>query len=574
MVAKLRLRCDAAHDQRDLAGGRVWLSVCWLWTLDAVSRLALPNGANVTNTYDSVARLLTTKLLNSSSAVLDSENYAYNLASQRTAETNAVGDFRNYTYDNEGELKTAIGKEAGGTTNRWQEQLGYTYDGAGNLNYRTNNVLIQTFNVNDLNELSTATRNGTLTVAGTTTAPATNVTVNTSNAVLYADATFAATNFTLVNGTNTFTAVAKDSSGRVNTNTSICYLPATNSYAYDLNGNMLTNGNKVMIWNDENELVTNWVTNAWKSDFVYDGKMRRRIEKDYSWNGGAWTQTNEIHFIYDGNVVIQERDANNNPLVTYTRGNDLSGTLQGAGGIGGLLARTDNGQEIPGSPTTAYYRADGNGNVTMLIYTNQLTAAKYLYDPYGNTLSLSGPLASLNVYRFSSKEWNNNAELYYYLYRFYDPNLQRWPNHDPLGDESEAKAFLPKWERIERLLSDSETPFEALANPNLYGFVLNDPVNLVDVDGRDWWPPSKWPIWPKPKPQPKPTPPPPPGSCPIPPGPAGDCARKTDNEIDCLLCAKDQFVKSEAEHPDKGPANMATWELANSICAAAHGDNP
>ena len=35
--------------------------------------------------------------------------------------------------------------------------------------------------MNNLNELSTVTRNGTLTVAGTTTSQATNVTVNASN---------------------------------------------------------------------------------------------------------------------------------------------------------------------------------------------------------------------------------------------------------------------------------------------------------------------------------------------------------------------------------------------------------
>ena len=77
--------------------------------------------------------------------------------------------------------------------------------------------------------------------------------------------------------------------------------------------------------------------------------MRRRIEKDYMWQGSTWVETNEVHFIYDGNVVIQERDINNLPLVTYTRGNDLSGSLQGAGGIGGLLARTDMGQWIIGN---------------------------------------------------------------------------------------------------------------------------------------------------------------------------------------------------------------------------------
>jgi len=68
------------------------------------------------------------------------------------------------------------------------------YDAAGNLNYRTNNALLQTFNVNSLNELTTATRAGTMTVAGTTTSPATNVTVNTSNAFLYLDSTFVSSN--------------------------------------------------------------------------------------------------------------------------------------------------------------------------------------------------------------------------------------------------------------------------------------------------------------------------------------------------------------------------------------------
>ena len=75
---------------------------------------------------------------------------------------------------------TTRGKESGGTTNRRHEQLGYAYDAAGNLHFRTNNALTQTFNVNDLNELTTGTRSGTLTVAGTTTSAATNVTVKGS----------------------------------------------------------------------------------------------------------------------------------------------------------------------------------------------------------------------------------------------------------------------------------------------------------------------------------------------------------------------------------------------------------
>ena len=130
-------------------------------------------------------------------------------------------------------------------------------------------------------------------------------------------------------------------------------------------------------------------------------------------------------------------------MLTFARGDDLSGTLQGAGGIGGLLARSAQATVVPwyvlpgGGPlytVSSYYHADGNGNITMLLDASQNVVAKYLYDPFGNTLAQSGPLAEANTYRFSSKEWDANAGLYYYLYRFYDPSLQRWPNRDPLDE--------------------------------------------------------------------------------------------------------------------------------------------
>jgi hypothetical protein len=91
-----------------------------------------------------------------------------------------------------GQLVSASGKELCGKTNRLREQLGYGYDPAGNLNFRTNNALRQVFTVNRLNELSNASYSGTLTVEGTTTSLATNVTANAANSVLYSDCTFAA----------------------------------------------------------------------------------------------------------------------------------------------------------------------------------------------------------------------------------------------------------------------------------------------------------------------------------------------------------------------------------------------
>jgi hypothetical protein len=42
--------------------------------------------------------------------------------------------------------------------------------------------------------------------------------------------------------------------------------------------------------------------------------MRRRIRKEFIWQNSAWLLTDEVRYIYDRNLVIQERDGNNLPL--------------------------------------------------------------------------------------------------------------------------------------------------------------------------------------------------------------------------------------------------------------------
>jgi RHS repeat-associated protein len=385
-------------------------------------------------------------------------------------------------------------------TPRLQEQFGYAYDKAWNLQFRTNNAMVETFGVNSLNELTNFSRSGTLTVGGIATEPSGNaprnaypgvssVTVNGQAAVVYGDGSFAAAGLTPADGWNSYTAIAQDNvwpNGRWDTNTVTAYLPASASYTYDLNGNLLSDGRRNFAYDDENQLISVWVANGWSNSFAYDGLLRKRIEKDYAWNGSTWIETNEVHFIYDGYLVLQERyydpqHPTDIPLdsITYTRGEDLSGTLQGAGGIGGLLARTDMGQWIGNDANAnAYYINDGRGNIIGLVNTNGWRVAHYKYDPYGNLLAESGPLAAANKYRFSSKEWDSQAGLYYYLYRFYDPNLQRWVNQDPLGKLG-AETLLNVGRRASR-----QQPAELAEGPNLYAFVGNDPVDVLDTDGR------------------------------------------------------------------------------------------
>jgi RHS repeat-associated protein len=144
-------------------------------------------------------------------------------------------------------------------------------------------------------------------------------------------------------------------------------------------------------------------------------------------SSGTWNVSKETHYVYDGMLVVQERDGSNNPTVSYTRGKDLSGGRQGAGGIGGLLAYSST------STGDHYYHSDALGNVTAMVNVNGALSASYEYDPYGNLLGAAGPMAGLNNYRFSSKELHQNSGLYAYGYRFYEPGFQRWLNRDPVG---------------------------------------------------------------------------------------------------------------------------------------------
>jgi RHS repeat-associated protein len=412
-----------------------------------VQTVSLPNGMSVTNGFDSAGRLTATAMLNSSLAALDLQQYGYNANSWRTSQTRFDGSSVAYTYDHIGQLKTANAKESGGAS-RLNEQLGYAYDTAGNLNARTNNTLTQTFSVNSINELISATRAGTLTAAGNTAQTATSVNVNGQSAATYGDNTFATTaGLSLANGANTFTTVVQYAS-QTFTNTTTSQLPTPVAFLYDANGNLTNDGLRSLSYDDENQLIDVTITGQSKSDFSYDGLGRRRIVRDYVWTG-AWSLTNEVHYIYDGNLAIQEWDANNNVQVTYDRGLDLGGSLQGAGGIGGLLARTD----IKGA---IFYHSDGMGNVTTLFDKYQTLEGRYLYDSYGNIVGKWGAYADVNRYRYSSREFHPLSGLYYYGGRFYDPNLQRFVNQDPLG---------------------------VLGGTNPYDFVLNDPMMFFDPNG-------------------------------------------------------------------------------------------
>jgi RHS repeat-associated protein len=415
-----------------------------------IQSLSLPGSGNsIAGAYDAAGRLLTTALTHGTT-VLDSQAYVY-VNGNRTSVTRTDGSHVNYGYDYASQLTSATGYEPNGTTLRRNENFSYQYDPAGNLAARQNDTLSEIFTTDAANELvNVAQNNNQMTVAGVLNGHPSGLTVNGQAAAVYNDLTFAAAGVAINDGLNTFTAVVTTASSPM-TNSMTEMLPASANLTYDLNGNLTSDGRKGYAYDCVNELASETVTNGWRNEFVYDGFGRRRVRREYSWSGSVWTETNEVRYVYDGMNVIQERDGNNNPLATYTRGMDLSGDFEGAGGIGGLLARTDaNG--------SAYYHADGNGNITAMMDASGNQVAKYLYDPYGNMVGMWGTLAQANTYRFSSKEIDVKSGLYYYGYRYYEPNLQRFLNNDPIKEQGGI---------------------------NLYTYVRNNPINEFDLWGLD-----------------------------------------------------------------------------------------
>jgi RHS repeat-associated protein len=194
--------------------------------------------------------------------------------------------------------------------------------------------------------------------------------------------------------------------------------------AYDLDGNLTNDSVFAYVWDGENRLIGvngGGVVAVHKYDY-----MSRRAEKTV--NG----VTNR--FIYDGwNLVAETSTAGVTNF--YVWGADLSGSLQGAGGIGGLLAVIRNGE-------TYYPVADANGNITDYLDANGSNVAHRAFDAFGKTLVAAGPMANDFNFWFSSKYLDHETGLYYYGYRYYAPEQGRWLSRDPVEETGGIHLYM------------------------------------------------------------------------------------------------------------------------------------
>lgn len=430
-----------------------------------------------TKSYDYVNRL--TGISSTSSVAAASFGYTYNSANQRTRVDEADGSYWLYEYDSLGQVTSAKRYASGGYVIPGQQHE-YTYDDIGNRktaksggNQFGTSLRESTYGVNSLNQYTNRTVPGYIEVQGSAHASAT-VTVNnestTRQGVYYRKELTAnnspsavwqsITNVAVLNGAGT------NGTDIVTTMTGSVLLPKTpEAFTYDADGNMTSDGRFTYLWDAENRLLqveslTNAPTGAKvKVAWTYDARSRRIQQQSYTEQSGTLVLTGNIKFLADGWRHIAELNAtNNSPLKTYAWGLDLSGRLDGAGGVGGLLFFSDLSPiSYSPSPAVHFTAYDGNGNVRALFSANDGTlTAQYDYDAFGNILRATGPAALANPFRLSTKRTDDLTSLVLYEYRAYVPWLGRWLSRDPLQERGGV---------------------------NLLNFIRNNPIGDVDPHG-------------------------------------------------------------------------------------------
>ena len=416
--------------------------------------------------------------------------YQYNQANQRTNVTLIDNSQWRYQYDSLGQVTS--GKRYWSDSAVAGQQYEYVFDDIGNRkaassggNQLGNDLRTSVYTQDLLNRYSNRSTPGSVDIVGEASTGA-KVTINNQPTLRHGE--YYRGNPEVINTAGpkyqmitNIAVIAGTGNNTVSNTTGYVVIPKYyQTFAYDYDGNLTFDGIWSYIWDAENRLVSMSMTNVVgipdsarkKLDFKYDWQGRRIAKIVSTWSSGTSTfgSSSTTVFLYDGWNLIAEATTSGGLLKGYLWGLDLSGSMQGAGGVGGLLAVYDSA-----SASTHLAGYDGNGNVSVLVKASDgSVTARYEYGPFGEVIRAMGPMAKTNPFRFSTKFTDDESDLLYYGYRFYSPSMGRWLSRDPLGDF----AFLKKevlgirLDVRNRLLAQSLYP--------TYLFVKNDPIWKID----------------------------------------------------------------------------------------------
>jgi len=225
----------------------------------------------------------------------------------------------------------------------------------------------------------------------------------------------------------------------------------TEQYTYDLNGNLKQqSGQEVAYAYDALDRLISVTTRNERYSYLYDAMNRRLTKSCETWDEAeqTWQPQSTLHFIYQGQNEIGACTADGQ--ITQLRVLAL-----GKGAEIGAAIALELGDQLY-APIH-----DHNGNLTQLV--NAQTSQVYetyrfsafgeerLFDTAGNEQETAA-----NPWRYASKRHDPETGWLYFGRRYYDPQNSRWVTADPLGYE---------------------------AGPNLYAYVLNNPLIHYDLYG-------------------------------------------------------------------------------------------
>ncbi len=446
-------------------------------------------------------------------------NYAYNDAGQRTKRTETDASYWVYQYDSLGQVISGKKYWNDGTPVPGQ-QFEYGFDDIGNRtstkaggNDVGSALRSASYSANTLNQYTSRDVPNAFDVLGAS--HATNsVTVNTSPADYRRGEYFQELVSVVNNVTSVWQKVTVTNTGGSWSTGNVFVAKTAEAFTYDADGNLTSDGRWTYTWDLTHEIIDlscqwcfkvhgsfggifrdvvtisrvgeNRLVNMtsgsstptgskFKMDFAYDWKGRR-IEKQVSTNNGSYFGQYTNRYVYDGWNLVAELNRTNGLIRGYVWGLDLSGSEQGAGGVGGLLAVNDatNGLHFCGY--------DGNGNLAAMVKaTDGTVSANYEYGPFGEVLRSSGTMAKANPFRFSSKYQDDESDQLYYGYRFYNQSMGRWLSRDPIDEDG----FLTQLFSADSL-NERIGIIEKQHSSGLYLFVGNNPVENTDHLGLCW----------------------------------------------------------------------------------------
>ncbi len=199
----------------------------------------------------------------------------------------------------------------------------------------------------------------------------------------------------------------------------------TYGYKYDENGNLIEKGTNYIVSDDS-------VTIARSGEcWVYTYDLRNRLEKVEIWDETSQALTTRASYVYDTDGYrIEKRIGEGTDEVITNYVFDLSGNMieETENGVSTQYVFMGNSHiaKINNNGTHEYFGTNHLGSTTLLIAQDGTPIINDETNPFGDH-------ENKNIF-YTGKQWDEDAQLYYFNARWYDADTGRFITEDPVRD--------------------------------------------------------------------------------------------------------------------------------------------